>query len=242
MMRPVFPIAGSVLADAIRQKVVWIVFIFSGALAFAIPSLPSYGQGVVSPVFREVTMALMFVMAMTVGLALGVTRIPGEVQRRTVFMLLAHDVRRWHYMVGTWAGIQAVVGLALLGLTAVALGLGVAFYGEFMLLLIEGAFAIWLETGVVVAVALLVASWYSPITSLVISLAFLFIGHSITGLLVSGEPAWWLPTLDIFNVVNAVAHGTGYSVVHAVAMVGVFAGWSGIFLAAGSSIFARRDL
>lgn len=242
MMRPIAPIAGAVLNDAIRQKVVWIVLIFIAVLAFAVPSLPSYGQGVVGAVYREVTLALMFVLAMAIGLALAVLRIPGEVGRRTVFMLLAHDVRRWHYLVGTWAGIQAVIGIALLVFSAVSIGLGLAVYGEAMLILVAGAFAIWMETGIVTALALLVASWYSPITSLVASVAFLFIGHSISGLLVEGEPQWWLPTLDIFNVTNPVAHGSGYSLVYALAMVGAFVGWSGLLLAAGSAIFTKRDL
>lgn len=241
-MSRVAPIAGAVLADAIRQKVVWIVLIFIAALAFVVPSLPSYQQGVVSAVYREVTIALMFVLSMAVGLALATTRVPSEVDRRTVFMLLAHDVRRWQYLAGTWAGILAVVGLALLAFNAVALALGVVFYGEVMLKLLAAAFAVWLETGVVLGVALAVTAWYSTITSLVAALAFLFIGHSVAGLIASGEPPWWLPTLDIFNVTNPVAHGSGYSLLYAAAMLGVFVGWSGIFLAIGSAVFSRRDL
>jgi ABC-type transport system involved in multi-copper enzyme maturation permease subunit len=242
MIRPVFPIAGAVLADAVRQKVVWIVLIFVAVLVFAVPSLPSYDQGVVSSVYREVTMALMFVLSIAVGLSLAVTRIPAEVSRRTVFMLLAHDVRRWHYLVGTWLGILAVVGVALAIFSAVALALGVGVYGQFMLRLVAGALAIWLESGVVIALAILVSGWYSPITALIASLAFLFAGHSVSGLFAQGALPWWLPTLDIFNVINPVAHGSGYSLVYGLAMIGAFIGWSGMLLAAGSAIFSRRDL
>ncbi len=37
----------AVVADAIRRKVLWIVVVFSAVLALAIPTLPSYGVGVV---------------------------------------------------------------------------------------------------------------------------------------------------------------------------------------------------
>lgn len=240
-MRRLLPIAGAVLADAIRQKVVWIVLIFAAVLSFAVPSLPSYGQGVVGSVYREVTMALMFVASMTVGLALGSTRIQGEVQRRTVFTLLARDVRRWHYLVGTWAGIVAVTGLALAAFTVIAMAVGLGVYGDAMPVLILGAISVWLETGVVVALALLVSTWFSPVTAIVASLALLFIGHSVTGLMAEGAGKW-LPTLDIFNVTNPVAHGSGYGASYAVAMIAAFIGWSGVLMIAASAAFSRRDL
>ena len=47
-------------ADAIRRKLIWSVVVFAALLAFMAPSLPSYGQGVISAVYREVTIALMF--------------------------------------------------------------------------------------------------------------------------------------------------------------------------------------
>lgn len=246
-MNATWAIARAVIADAARRKVTWVVFVFAALLAFAVPSLPSYGQGVVGAVFREVTIALMFVATMVVALALAATRIPGEVERRTVFSLLARDVRRWQYVVGTWIGTFVVTGLVLAAFTVVAIATGYFVYGEVMLVLFQGALAVWLETGVVMALAVLVSTRFNPVTAIVATLSFAFIGHSIAGLIApsahgGSEAPWWLPSLDVFNVINPVAHGDGYSIVYAMAMLAAFAAWSALLLGGASALFARRDL
>ncbi len=80
-MNKMLAIAASVIADAVRRKVVWVVLLFAVVLSLAIPSLPSYGIGVVEAVFREVAIALMYAAALVVALALSATRVPGEVDQ-----------------------------------------------------------------------------------------------------------------------------------------------------------------
>ncbi len=244
-MRATFAIARAVVTDAVRRKVVWAVAVFAALLAFAVPSLPSYGQGVVGAVYREVTIALMYAAALVVALALSATRIPAEVERRTVFSILARDVRRWQYVAGSWAGMLVVVGAALLAFSAVAMGVGFYVYHEVMWRLLEGALGVWLEMGVIMAFTVMLSTRFGPITSVVGTLAFVFIGHSYVGLLYHGEGVtapWYLPSLEPFNIINPVAHGAGYSAVYALGMLGAFAAWSALLLIGGGVLFAGRDL
>ncbi|MHB8050570.1 MAG: ABC transporter permease, partial [Coriobacteriia bacterium] len=60
MMSRIFPIAAAVVADSLRRKIIYVVLVFAALLAFAIPSLPSYGLGIEDAVFREVALALSF--------------------------------------------------------------------------------------------------------------------------------------------------------------------------------------
>ncbi|MCL2503718.1 MAG: hypothetical protein FWE94_03795 [Coriobacteriia bacterium] len=248
-MKAVLALSEAVLADAVRKKVVWVVLVFATLLAFTVPSLPAYGGEVVSAVYRDVVLALMFAMSLVVGLALAVTRIPGEVERRTVFPVLARDVRRWQYVCATWGGMFIVVGLVVLAFTAIAIAVGALAYHEVMSVLLKGAFAAWLEAGVVVAVALLFSTRFSPVTSTVGALAFVFIGHSIPGLFTtlvgSGEHAaapWWLPSLGVFDIIAPVAHGSGVSAVHLMGMSVAFVAWAALLLVLASLLFSGRDL
>jgi len=244
-MDKMLAISRAVVADAIRKKVVWVVLIFAAVLSLAIPSLPSYGIGVVSAVFREVAIALMFVASFVVALALSATRIPAEVDRRTVFNVLARDVRRWQYVVGTWAGMLAVVGVALLAFTGVAVIVGRVVYGELMFTLFEASLAVWFEMGVLMAFTVMLSVRFGIVTSVVGALAFSFIGHSVGSLLATnpleGAP-WYVPSLDVFNVINPVAHGSGYGLGYAGSMLVAFAAWVGVLLLAGSALFESRDL
>lgn len=239
-MRPMFAIAQAVLADAVRRRIVWVVLLFAVVLVFAVPSLPSYGQGVASAVFREVSLALMFVAAVVCALALAATRVPSEVERRTVFTVLTRDVRRWQYLVGTWAGMFTVLGLVLVAFSVVAIATGWFVYREPMPVLLEGALAIWLEAGVITALTLLVSTRASAVTSVAAALAFVFVGHSVGS--IAGESQWWVPSLDAFNVVNPVSHGAGYGVAYALSMCAVFAAWNAVLLGMATVLFEGRDL
>ena len=119
-----FAIAAAVVADAIRRKVVWVVLVFAVFLGLSIPALPSYGVGVAASVFREVAIALTYVAALVVALALSATRIPVEVERRTVFNVISRDVRRWQYVAGSWLGMFLVLGgvIALCSVATIAIG------------------------------------------------------------------------------------------------------------------------
>lgn len=245
-MSPVVVIAAGVWADAIRRKVVWMVVVFAAVLAFVAPSLPSYGLGVAEAVFREVAMALMYTAALIVTIAMAATRVPAEVERRTVYGLLARDVRRWHYLVGTWMGVFAVTGAVLAAATGVTLLIGMITYGGLMFRLAAGAFAIWLEMGAVGALALMLSTRVGAVTSTVGALVFAFVGHSVSTLFSGGAEGvtapWYIPSLELFDVVNAVAHGQGYTLTHGIAMTAAAIGWIGALLLGASMIFEGRDL
>ncbi|MDO8848605.1 MAG: hypothetical protein Q7W51_09495 [Coriobacteriia bacterium] len=245
MMTRIWPIALGVVTDSLRRKVVYVVLVFAALLAFAIPSLPDYGLGVEAAVFREVALALSFVTALVVTLSLAANRIPSELERRTIYNVVAKSVSRWEYLVGTWLGIFIVAGGAMAAFTVIEQAVGLITYGEPMWRLWQGALAIWLEMGVVAAFAVAISAVSGPVVVVTATLTALFIGHSRSTLL-GGEGALalqpFMPSLDAFNVVNPVAHGTGVPPLYLLSMVVVFVGLSGISLLVGGLLLARRDL
>lgn len=245
-MSKVLAIAGAVVRDAIRRKIVWVVFVFAVLLSFVAPSLPSYGAGVVEAVFREVTIALMFAAAFVVTLTVSAGRIGAEAERRTVYNILGHDVRRWQYVTATWLGTFAVEGVVVGLLCATSMAVAGVVYHQFMWRLVEAAFAVWLEMGVIGAVAILASTRVGVVTAVVAAGTFTFAGHSVGSLLTGGNPdvrpPAWVPSLDTFNVIGPVAHGTGYSPLYALSMLAVFAGWIGLLLLVGSWMYEGRDL
>jgi ABC-type transport system involved in multi-copper enzyme maturation permease subunit len=244
MIRRLLAIAGAVFLDAIKRKVVYAVGFFAVVLAFSAPSLPSYGVGVDVGVYREVSLALTFAASIILALALAANRIPSEVERRTVYNVASKPVGRWEYVVGTWAGITAVMAAVICAFTVVDQLVGLARYGDPMWILWQGALAIWFETGVLTAFAVAVSAVSGAMVVTVATLTFAFAGHSRQPFLssVPGFPAWLYPSLDTFNVINPVAHGGGYGIEYAVIMKLVFLGWVTALLVLGSLGFARRDL
>jgi ABC-type transport system involved in multi-copper enzyme maturation permease subunit len=241
----IWSIGVAIVADSLRRKVVYVVLVFAALLAFAIPSLPDYGLGVEGAVFREVALALSYVTALVVTLALAANRVPAEVERRTVYSIIGKSVSRSEYLIGTWLGVFLVVGGAVAAFTVVEQAVGMLTYGELMWRLWQGALGIWLEMGVIAAFAVAVSAITGPVVVVTASLAALFIGHSRSTLL-GGEGALGLrpfaPSLDAFNVVNPVAHGSGVPPVYLLSMIVVFIGLAGACLVAGGYAFSQRDL
>jgi ABC-type transport system involved in multi-copper enzyme maturation permease subunit len=245
VIRRLLAIAGAVFLDAIKRKIVYLIVFFGVVMALAIPALPSYGVGVQAGVYREIALALTFAAALALTIALSANRIPGEIERRTVYSVLSKAVARWEYMVGSWIGIFAVIGVCVLGFAAVDVAIGGFVYREFMPRLFEGAYAIWLEMGVVSAFAVAVSGVAGAIVVTVSSLTFLFAAHSRDSLLPYGTAkivVQLYPSLDAFNVINPVAYSTGVGPVYTAAMTATFLGWVGLLLLVGSLVFARKDL
>jgi ABC-type transport system involved in multi-copper enzyme maturation permease subunit len=223
MVSRIWTIARGVVADSLRRKVVYVVFVFAALLAMAIPSLPSYGLGVEDAVYREVALALSFATALVLSLSLAANRVPAEVEHRTVYNVVSKGVGRWEYLIGSWLGVFVVTGGAIAAFTVVEQVIAVLRYGDAMWQLWQGALAVWLEMGVVAAFAVAVSSITGPVVV-------------VTAL----RPFY--PSLDAFNVVNPVAHGSGIPVLYIVSMLVVFAGFVGLALAIGVALFSRRDL
>ena len=153
MMKRIWPIAVGVVTDSLRRKVVYVVLVFAALLALAIPSLPDYGLGVESAVFREVALALAYVTALVVTLSLAANRIPAEFERRTVYNVVAKGVSRWEYLVGTWLGVFSSWPERSLPSPSSSRSSGSSRTARSMWRLWQGALAIWLEMGVVAAFA-----------------------------------------------------------------------------------------
>ncbi len=244
-MQNVLAIAAAVVADALRRKAVYVVAVFAVVLAVMIPQLPTWGMGVVQAVFREVSLALIFVVTLVLTLSLSANRVPGEVEHRTVYNILSKRVHRWQYVVGTWLGIVGVAGGAVVAFAFVTQFVGFLRYGAWMWRLWEGALAIWFEMGVVAAFSLAVSTVTGPVVVVTATLAFMFGAHS-RGYLLGDQPtgiaAALYPSLDTFNVINPVAHGSGITLAYAGSMLLVFLGWCGLLLLLGVWLFSRRDL
>lgn len=246
-MNKVLAIAWSIVRDALRRKVTWVVVVFGAIMAAIIPSLPSYGVGVVAGVYREVAIALTFVGALVVVLAFSVTRIPTETERRTVFNILGRDVSRWQYVSGIWVGVQIVMAGVLAAFLAITLAIGAYTYNTLSWDLAQASLAIWCEMGVISAFCLLFTARWGAVTGAVAALAFVYIESTVTSIWTTNpsRPApapWWVPSLDVFNVINAVAYGHGVSAAYIGSMLLAWAAWCALLLILATAVFQTRDL
>jgi ABC-type transport system involved in multi-copper enzyme maturation permease subunit len=241
-MNAIVAIALNTFREAIRDRILYLILAFALvliALAHFV-SLLTIGSEV--KIVKDLGLSAISVFGLLTAVFVGVSLVFKEIERRTVYTLLAQPVRRWQFVCGKYAGLSLVLAATVL-LTAAALFLAVAMKGESTAGLGSAIVLAFVELELVAAFAVLFSSFTNPILAAVGTVATYVVGHlswsfdllekRITG---EGGKALCrvlhavLPNLDRLNVKSAAVHGlalppgyfvaaVAYGVLYAVAIV-----------------------
>jgi len=192
-----------------------------------------------------------------IAIFIGIGLVSKEIDKRTLYTVLARPVRRWEFILGKFVGL---VGTLVVNTFFMALGFFAALlylvhrFERPDLYLLVAIYFIVLQFVIVTALALLFSAFSSPLLSAVFAFALFVIGtfaedlrafaamaHGVSRWLVTGL-AYLIPNFAALNVIASVAHtqpvagtlilyNTLYSLAYATAAV-----------AGASLIFERRNL
>ncbi|MFQ3549104.1 MAG: ABC transporter permease [Armatimonadota bacterium] len=117
-MMVIWAIAKTTLGDAMRKKVLQIFLVvaiglivlsytFSGTLAFS-----TRGGGEVDlRMVKNFGLGMMWLAGLLITLVMGVSIIPTEVERRTIYTILSKPVNRYEFIIGKFIGAALTLGL-----------------------------------------------------------------------------------------------------------------------------------
>jgi ABC-type transport system involved in multi-copper enzyme maturation permease subunit len=189
---------------------------------------------------------------------IGVGLVSKEMDKRTLYALLATPVERWQFLLGKFAGLVMTLTV---NTAAMAAGLYVALWTVKHPLtssdgyLLVAVYLILLKLTLIVALAMLFSCFTTPFLAILFTLGIYIAGLFAEALrtmqTVDLSPptmkmfkaiSYLLPNFENFNVMGAVAHGrrvagglvwqdTLYAVVYC-----------GMVLAAAALVFSRRNL
>jgi len=253
-MTHVLAIAQVTYREAVRNRVLYSLLFFVAALILvsAVMDHMTFGQS--GRVVLDLGLAGVHVCGALIAMFLAVSLMSREVSRKTLHVVLAKPVGRASFLlgkylglVGTLAVVVGLMGLALMGVTAVfGQAPGLAF--------IEAVAMIWVELAVLTAVALLFATFTGPFLSGMFTLGVFVIGHLTPGLkelgASSGDPVvaaltgavyYAMPNLEVFNVKAQALYGTPLGGAETALALAYGAACTLVLLAAASIVFARRD-
>ena len=125
----IWSIATTTIGDAMRKKVLQIFLVvaiglivlslsFSGTLSFSTRQGPSSDL----MYLKSFGLGLMAIAGMFISLVLGVSLIPQEIERRTIYTILAKPVKRYEFIVGKLLGaiLTLAISIGLMGIVFVA--------------------------------------------------------------------------------------------------------------------------
>lgn len=212
-------IALNTFREAIRDRVLYLLLVFALIIIAVSRLLSLLTVGNEEKIIKDVGLSAISLFGVLIAVFVGVSLVYKEIEKRTVWTLLANPVRRWQFLAGKYVGLLAVLGLNVGLMSAGLFGL-LLLRGEPPWPLLPAIALIFVEMAIVTAFALLFSSLTNPILASVWTFAVYVMGHLAWSLkllkervpegasrLVCDAVYWLLPNLDRLNVKAEAVHG-----------------------------------
>lgn len=254
MIRRVAAIALNTFREAIRNRVLYLLLVFAVAMISFAQILSLMTVGSEEKIIKDFGLASIEVFGVLTSVFIGIGLVSREIERRTVYTILAKPMKRAEFVLGKYAGLT----LTLLVNTAV---MALWF---FAVLLVKGMFDARLALAIamlamqfllITAIAILFSCLSTPILSGVLTLALYVVGHLLWSLdllkaRLASAPARaacdllyvLLPNLENFDVKGEVVHGLPIRPGALISAAVYLLAYGTAVLSAACAAFQRKEL
>lgn len=246
-------IALNTFREAIRDRILYLLLAFSLVVIVSSRLLSLITVGDETKIVKDLGLSSIAVFGVLTAVFVGVSLVFKEIERRTLYTLLATPVHRWQFVVGKYVGLLSVLVMNA-SLMFLALAGLLALRGESPGPLVSAVVLIVVQLAVVTAFAVLFSSFTNPILSAVGTLAVYVVGQLAWSLDLLearvgagiGRTAcvvvsYVLPNLDRLDVKAQAVHGLALPAGYAGAGILYGAGYSVVVLLLACLVFERRD-
>ena len=255
MIDAAYSIALNTFKEAVRDRILAVCFVFALLLMASSTVLSWLTVGSELKIVTDIGLAAEAFFAALIAVLVGINLVHKEVDKRTIYAVLAKPVPRWLFIVGKYLGLMAVLVAAIALMSSFYVALvwwkGGVFPSHVFGALLLSVF----EVSVITAVAIVFSSFAPPIEAAIFTAGVWAIGHMSWGFaaLAARIPSeafgqavtalyYLMPDLETFNVRSQVVHGLAVTPSYYI-MAFVYAlAYTAAMLVLAVLIFRRRDL
>jgi len=252
------PVAINTFREAVRDRVLYNLIFFALVMIGAAIIVGQISIGIERLVIINLGLTAISIVGLVMAIFIGVGLVSKEMEKRTLYSLLAKPIRRWEFLVGKYAGLLLTLGVntsfMTLGLAAALFYVGRPYVRSDATVLVAVYF-ILLELALVTALALFFSCFSSPMLSTLFTL-----GIYITGVFaqdirnfgeLTGNPAlraatkalyYLIPNFHNFNAIATAAHGGSIPFLLVAQNTLYAALYVTLLLVAASAVFSGRNL
>ncbi len=208
------------LRETVRDRVFLVTLFFALVLIGGSVAVTPLAAGQQEKVVQDVGLAALTGIGLFLAVFAGASLVHREMERRTIYTLLARPVSRAEYLFGKYAGILMMIALNL-SIMAVIFGALVHFHlRAFTWNHVAAIYLIGLELAAIAAFSILFSVLSSPVLGAFFTLAVFFVGHlagdvvSFARMLPPGGSrnltlglTYLLPNLEYFNAKGMAVYG-----------------------------------
>jgi len=257
-MRRVGVVALNTFREAVRDRVLYNLVFFALLMMVAAIAVGQISIGIEQTVIVSLGLSAISVIGLLISVFIGVALVSKEMDKRTLYTLLAKPVRRWEFLLGKFAGL--VLTLAV-NTAAMALGLLlVMIYVKHTLersdaVVLVAVYFILLKLALIVALALMFSCFTTPLLAILFTVGLYIVGLYVQELrnvpvnvmspAMAAFTKWLsylLPNFENFNVMAMAAHGKAVPGAFILQNTLYTVVYCAIVLTAAAAVFSRRNL
>jgi ABC-type transport system involved in multi-copper enzyme maturation permease subunit len=179
-MQRVLAIAGNTYRESIRDKVLYNLILFAFIMIFSSLALGQLTLGNEDKVILDLGLSSISIFGTLIAIFIGIGLVYKELEKRTVYTLLAKPVHRHELILGKYLGLLFTLFVNLAIMT-VGLELALLYAGRIgwsgHLRVLPAVFLIFLSLALVTALALFFSTFSTPALSAVFTFFVWVIGH-----------------------------------------------------------------
>ncbi len=266
-MRPILLIAHSVFRESVRDKVLYNLVFFAILLTGASYLIGQLTAGQDLKIIKDLGLAASSIFGVFIAVFIGIGLVSKEVEKRSIYGLLAKPIDRYQIVLGKYAGLEltlavnlAVMALALYGILGYVAWMTdpaarAAFERPALDPWLLKAFALtFVELSMVTAIAVFFSTFSTPMLSAALTFGFFIAGrfsadlrnfHEVVDSPIAAGLAqaiyWVLPNLAPFDIRSQVVHGQPVATGYLALTAGYGLLYSAGLIVIATLIFSRRD-
>lgn len=251
-------VAVNTFREAVRDRVLYNLVVFALVMIGASILVGQVSIGIDRLVIINLGLSAISLIGLVMAVFIGVGLVYKEIEKRTLYSLLAKPVRRWEFLIGKYFGLLLTLAvntsLMTLGLAGALYYVGRPFVPSDVTVLVA-AYFILLELALVTAIALLFSCFSSPILSTLFTLTIYVTGifandirefgnltHSRVMEAITRFLYYVVPNFHNFNAIGAAGHGdfVPFTLIWQNTLYAVL--YATLVLTGAAAVFARRNL
>ncbi len=250
-------VAFNTFREAVRDRVLYNLIFFALLMAGGSILIGQISIDIERQVVVNLGLTAVSLFGVVIAIFIGIGLVAKEIERKTLYTVLARPVRRWEFIVGKFLGLMGTLVVntffMALGVFAALLYVAHKFQAGDRSIVVALYFIV-LEFVVVTSLALLFSSFSSPLLSAILAFALFIVGTFAEDLrgfasmsegalhVVTTVAAYLTPNFAAMNVISQAAHGQAipgslilYNTLYALL-------YAGAAMAGAVLIFDRRNL
>jgi ABC-type transport system involved in multi-copper enzyme maturation permease subunit len=259
----ILAIARNTFRENIRDKILYNLILFALIMILSSIALGQLTLGLESKMIIDLGLTSVSVFGTLIAIFIGISLVYKEMEKRTVYVLLAKPVHRWEFIVGKYLGLlfTLLVNVVIMtfGIVLTLLYQGSSGPATFVRLL-PAAWVIYLSLALTTALALVFSTFSTPALSALFTLFLWIIGHFNADLLQfatltkSATVGWVAKTLyyalpnfsnftilDSRNIIQSAAHAQPMDASAILWITAYGLVYCGGLVAVAIVVFSRRD-